>query len=331
MPISDQAAKLQPSSLYHGILQPQGFPGLPTDWESDWQTLPSADGVLKLFLAAHHSKRSLTDKEWNGPRGRALLIAHGLGEHGGRYLHFPHFMKDTVDSVFCLDHRGHGRSEGLRGHVDRFDQYTDDLASMIGHLEKQLKSRFEKPEIHVLGHSLGGLITLRALYLYPHLPLSSVTLSAPLFKIRFQLPAVKKVTAIALSKLWGSLHLDSEMNPCQLSHDPAVVEAYRMDRLVHSKGTPRLYTEMLAAFSDTLKRDSGLKHPIQFLVPLEDQIVDTDVTLDYFRRLKHREKTLRTYEGFYHESFNEIGKEKAFQDVKSWIRTHSRLASSLSG
>ena len=83
----------------------------------------AADQSLQLFQAIHHPK------DWKSHpfAHRALLIVHGLGEHGGRYLHAPHYLKDTVGAVYCIDQRGHGRSEGIRGHCDRFTQFTDDL------------------------------------------------------------------------------------------------------------------------------------------------------------------------------------------------------------
>src|SRR5271155_2712257 len=98
----------------NGVIQPAGFPPIPQDWTTRIETYPSYDDQLRLFSAIHQRKTLPTGKK---PL-RVLAIAHGIGEHGGRYLHFPHYLADTVDVVFCPDHRGHGRSEGLRGHVN---------------------------------------------------------------------------------------------------------------------------------------------------------------------------------------------------------------------
>lgn len=317
-PATVTAARVDPfagKTIFQGVLQPRGFPGLPEGWVSEWETFSSSDSELQLFLASYHPSN------WTSPK--VLLILHGLGEHGGRYLHFPHYLKNDVGAVFCLDHRGHGRSEGLRGHVARFDLLADDAALAVRRVDDILRKRFGRSEIHVLGHSMGGLVALRMMLLHPSLPVRSLTVSAPLLAVKVELPFAKRAAAHVLSRVWGSLHMNSEIDPRVLSHDAEVAEAYTADRLVHKKGTPRFYTELLGAMADTLKRDSGIEVPLQMIVPLQDSVVDPEAALGFFRNLKHREKQLRTYPGFYHESFNEVGKEQAFEDLRTWINTHS--------
>jgi alpha-beta hydrolase superfamily lysophospholipase len=305
--------------IHQGVLQPKNFPGLPEGWVSDWETFPSADGQLQLFQICHHPL------EWTSPK--VLVLFHGLGEHGGRYLHFPHYLQKDVGAVYAIDHRGHGRSEGLRGHVENFDSFSDDAAVAIRRIDEQLRKRFGRSEIHVFGHSMGGLVAIRMLFLHSGLPIKSVTISAPLLGIRVKLPVVKRAAAQVLARVWGSLHMSNEMDPSVLSHDKDVVQAYIDDRLVHNKGTPRYYVELLRAMADTNRRDFGIEVPFQMLIPLLDSVVDSDVSMKFFRELKLREKQLHTYPGFFHESFNEIGKEQAFEDLRSWINTHSPSSS----
>lgn len=295
-----------------GVVQPKGFPGLPSGWQSEWETFHSADRSLQLFGAFHHR---------TGPR--ILVVSHGLGEHGGRYLHLPHYLQDAVDGVYCLDHRGHGRSEGLRGHADSFDQYCDDLILLIRRLDERAKKSYGKSEIHVLGHSMGGLIALRAHFAVSNLPVRSLSLSAPLLGIRVEIPLVKRMAAGTLSKLWGTLQLANEIDVNLISHDPEVVRAYQTDRLVHNRITPRLFTSMVSAIEATAKRDSGLAYPVQLMLPGEDKVTDSAAARKWFDALKHPDKVLRTYPEFYHESLNELGKEKAFDEVREFIRRRS--------
>ena len=297
--------------IYQGSLQPAHFPALPRDWVSEWETFPSSDGALQLYSAIHHKR------DWKGHT--ALVVLHGLGEHGGRYLHFPHYVQSAVDAVYCLDHRGHGRAEGLRGHVEQFDLYADDAALAISRIEDHLKKRFGQSKVHLLGHSMGGLIALRTLFKYPNLPIASLSVSAPLLGIRVRVPVVKKTAAYLLSRVWGKLHMTSELDPNQLSHDQEVVEVYQKDRLNHNKVTPQFFVELEAAIADTMRRDSGLSIPLQMMVPLQDQIVDPEASLSFFRGLKNRDKVLKTYPSFFHESFNEIGKEQVFEDLVHWM------------
>ncbi|MBI2711401.1 MAG: lysophospholipase [Bdellovibrio sp.] len=299
---------------YGGILQPQGFPPLPADWESEWETLASSDGALQLFGVLHHKKN------WKTPK--VLVVLHGLGEHGGRYLHLPHYLQNEVDAIYCLDHRGHGRSEGLRGHVEDFDLYSDDAALVISRLDEMLKKRFGHSEIHLLGHSMGGLIGLRTCLKHSTLPLLSATISAPLLGIRMKVPPVKKALSGFLAKTWGSLQLTSTLDPSHLSHDSEVGQAYMKDRLVHLKVTPKFFVSLESAMADTLKRDSGFHFPMLLIVPMQDKIVDSDVALEFFRNLKHREKVLKTFADSFHEPLNEVNKEEIIGEIGKWIHAH---------
>lgn len=295
-------------------MQPRGFPGLPEGWVSQWETFPSADGSLQLFGVNHHLEK------WTAPR--ALIVLHGLGEHGGRYLHFPHYLKDTVQSVYCLDHRGHGRSEGLRGHVDRFDLYVDDAVLAIKRLDEHLKRRFGKSELHLFAHSMGGLIALRAVLKHAELPLQSVAISSPLLGVKVELSLVKRAAARALARVWGKVHMNSDIDPSTVSHDPEVVQNYIQDRLVHKKGTPLLYVEMMGAIEDTMKRHGPIQFPIQAMLAGEDRIVNTQAALEFMENLEAKEKLTLTYPGYFHEIVNELGKDRVFEDLKKWIIQH---------
>lgn len=312
--------------ITHGIIQPKGFPGLPPSWVTDYQTWRSADDKVEIFGALHHLRHVQRGAEPAQKGHRALIISHGLGEHGGRYLHFAHYLQDAIDVLFCPDHRGHGRSSGRLGHVDQWSRYAEDFALAIRKLDSELKERYGKSEIHALGHSMGSLILLGAAFEHPGLPLKSLTISSPLFKIRVEVPLLKRAMAGTLSRIWGTLQMGNELAATQLSHDPEVAEAYRKDRLVHAKITPRLYTEMIRAIPAMARRESGLPWPLLAVVPLADPILDPEGALDFYRKLKIRDKQLKTYPGFYHEAFNEVGKEQVFEDLREWIKKHSGIA-----
>lgn len=141
-----------------------------------------------------------------------------------------------------------------------------------------------------------------------------------------EVPFAKRALAGALSRLWGTLQLGNELVATQLSHDPEVSAAYLKDRLVHARITPRLYTEMLGAIPTIARRETGLNWPLLAVVPLADPILDPEGALEFYRKLKIRDKQLKTYPGFYHEAFNEVGKERVFEDLREWIATHSGIA-----
>jgi alpha-beta hydrolase superfamily lysophospholipase len=264
-------------------------------------------------------------KDWKTQR--VLVVLHGMGEHGGRYLHFPHYLQSWVSGVYCLDHRGHGRSEGIRGHIERFDLFAEDAALAIHHLDEDLRKRFGiQPEIHLFAHSMGGLIALQSLFQFPDLPIRSVTLSAPVLGIAAKVPKIKKIAGRIISKVWGSMQMTSEVDPKALSHDENVALVYQADRLVHKKITPQLFFSMESSMASMRKRESGLNYPLQLVLPMQDRVVDSQVSLEFYRQLKSREKSLKTYPQFFHESHNELGKEQLFDDLLNWLKAYSTVS-----
>ena len=314
--------------LLQSFLQPKGFPSVPSDWSSQGERVPGARPNPDLFSL------TLRSPEASNPY-RILAVIHGQGEHLGRYLHFPHYLRDAVQQVSLFDLRGHGRSEGLRGHIDRFDEYVDDAAAFIGSLvgraQKEGVTRGAPVELHLFGHSMGGLIALRLLLSRPELAFASATVCGPLLALKLKVPAAKQLAAYGLAHLWGNLQLSSDLDPETLSTDVAVQEAYQRDRLVHNKATPRFFVELKAAMADTLSRKGGYKTPLQFLIAMKDTIEDPDVVLSYAREVDLGDKEIRTYAEFRHESFNEIGKEAPFEDSKRWILRHSKSANGSKG
>lgn len=292
--------------------------GLPAGFEQRTLTLPSADGKAALFV------NQWVRREITGP-ARVLFVVHGQGEHGGRYRHFASHLSDCLDAVVAMDHRGHGRSQGVRGHVDRFGQYVDDAFAVLEATHKAFSSpdTGRAPRMHLLGHSMGGLISLLMLQEKSVGFLRSATLSAPLLRLKYPVPALKQAAGHILSRVLGGLQMETGLDCSLISHDPKVVQAYRDDELVHSKATTRFFTEMLGAIQSAGSRRSGVFVPLQFIVPTADGLVDPQATLEFAERLEHPQKRVVRMEGFFHESFNELQKERAFEELRSWIRSHS--------
>lgn len=306
-----------------GIIQPKGFPGLPSGWISEEDFFPSTDESIRLFSILHRKQDS--------PRGSAVVVLHGQGEHGGRYLHVPHYLKNLVDYVLTFDHRGHGRSEGIRGHIDDFDDYVRDAGLVIRQLDQKLKKLHGNAEIHLVGHSMGGLIALRLLHLDPACPVQTASFSAPLLQLAMKVPFIKKWSGKLVAPILGSLHLESGLDPRGVSHDPEVIKTLQKDHLSHTKVTPRFFVEMERAMAQTRLITAGFLPPLLFLVPLADPIVDSKVTVDFFDRLKHSPKNLVKLAGYFHEILNEggegksgdpISKDRVFEELKKWISTH---------
>ncbi len=295
-----------------GVKQPIGYPGVPAHWETETETVLGADGKTKLFAFSHRKKAPAEIK-------RVLILSHGFGEHGGRYFHFPYFLDAAVDAIYIHDHRGHGRSEGMRGDAPSFDTLVDDLKTVIQHVEQKYFKINPHAELHFLGHSLGGHIGLRLGFLHANLPLKTFQISSPYLALYQEPPLALRLAAKVLSKTWGSLSLTADVEPSVVSRDERVIENYGEDRLNHSRMTPRFYTSMTAAQVDTRRRTTGLYYPLALHVPLADRLVDSATTLKFYGALENPGKQLFEYPDFRHEPMNDIGKEKFFENMKTVI------------
>lgn len=297
------------------------FPELPSDWILESDHFASSKDSTGLFL---NLWRKRTPKH-----RRALFIVHGFGEHGGRYEHAAHFLDSTVDFIGAVDYRGHGRSQGLRGHTSQFQNYVDDVRSGLIRFKSRLEQWTPHFEIHLLGHSMGGLISFLLGQQDDSLPLRSMSLSTPLLKLKMPVPPVKEFAARLIRPILGSIQMTNEIDSAWLTHDTELNSFYRADQLNHNKVTPQCFLEMNEAMEKASCYSGEFPYPVQFQIPTDDAINDPAHAQQVFAQLKLRsgvDKQLATYAGFFHESYNEIGKEKPFGDLERWILKHSLQA-----
>ena len=265
-----------------------------------------SDGVNIFFR--HYTAES--------ERGR-LVIAHGLGEHSGRYGNIIRRLLAKGISVWGLDHRGHGQSEGKRGHVLNFMQYLTDLHSMLD-LAREGISAGRK--CFLLGHSMGGLIAIYYAQRFPEL-IDGVLASSPALGMVIEIPAAKKILGSLMSFLWPSLTLGNELDAGKISHDPDVVSSYTNDPLVHDRVSSRLFTELMAAMETVNHQAATLQVPILMQVAGDDHLVNARTAAHFFDNLELQDKILHVYDGLYHEIFNEVEaqREQVFHDLEDWL------------
>ena len=244
-----------------------------------------------------------------------LLLSHGLGEHAGRYAALARDLAPRGIEVHALDHRGHGRSGGIRGHTPRFGRLVDDFdAFAVGVMEKAPPG----VPVFLLAHSLGGLIGIRWLETRPHPELRGAILSAPLLGIAKQAARWKTASSGVLSAVLPWIPIPNEVDPAELSADPAYVRSYRDDPLVHNRITPRLYTEMVGAMGMAVAEKDRISLPLLFIVPGADTIVKEDETLRFAESLRG-DVTIRRFPGFHHESLNELERARPIADIVEWM------------
>jgi len=254
------------------------------------------------------------------PEQARMVIAHGLGEHSGRYGNVIERVVPNGFSVWAPDHRGHGRSGGRRGHVLNFVQYLSDLRLTVELVKKDMPGGMP---CFLLGHSMGGLIALYFAQRHPE-HIDGVVASSPGLGLAIEIPPLKKVIGSLMSYVWPGLTMGNELDATKISRDSNVVSAYEDDPLVHGRISVRLFTEFLAAMESVNQQASTLNVPVLMQVAGDDYLVSADSSKQFFEKLTLQDKALFVYDGMYHEIYNspEDQKKKVLDDLEAWLEKH---------
>jgi len=198
-----------------------------------------------------------------------LLVVHGLAEHSGRYMNVVNFLVPSGYAVYGIDHIGHGKSDGKKGYVQRFEDYTTTLKKYFD----MIRGWHPEKPIFLVGHSMGGLISAAYLLKYQD-ELSGAVLSGPGIKVPDNISQAIIIAGNILSFIMpktGLVQLDAE----GVSRDPVVVDAYASDPLVYTgKITARLGAELLKAMKRVTEQAPKIRLPIMIVHGSDDKLVD---------------------------------------------------------
>lgn len=258
----------------------------------------------------------LAYRSWEAERARAaLVVVHGLGEHSGRYAEFGERMAGYGISTFAMDLRGHGLSEGRRGHVPSFDIFLQELDRFRREVEGL--ADFKVP-LFLLGHSLGGLISLRYQEEY-NTRFEGAIIISPWLATAVTVPRWKANAAQALARILPSLPFKANIRAEHVSRDSDIVDAYRADPLVHDTVTPRFFSEISSAMGLALQRSDRIQEPLLFMAAGDDRLVDTERSLTFARSIAASDLTIRVYAGHFHELLNELDRATIHREIRDWI------------
>lgn len=244
-----------------------------------------------------------------GDGDKDVLIVHGLAEHAGRYEHVAAALVSAGWRVTLVELRGHGESEGKRGHCKYWHRYVEDVqaaAAVVG-----------GPFV-LISHSMGGLVTFDALR-EPLTPAClAIAASNPFLGLTEPLPAWKDFAARIATRIAPTLSIPTELDASHLSHDAEMVRAYEADPLVYGTVTARWGTEMEKAQQRVMDDAPKGRLPLRIMIGTGDAICDPEAG----RRLARDwggdvDEVL--YEGLYHELFNETERESIIQDMVTWL------------
>jgi alpha-beta hydrolase superfamily lysophospholipase len=243
-----------------------------------------------------------------------LVVVHGLKDHGARYAELAESLVGQGFAVHAFDLRGHAHSEGIRVHVNAFEEYLADLDLFLARVRQREPGR----PVFLLGHSMGGAIVTQ--YTLTRKPdIRGLVLSAPALK-----PGADVSGAlIAVTRVLGGVlpHLKVlKLDPQQFSRDPAVVKENETDPLVFQTAAPaRTASELLQVLGQLSERLEEVTAPVLVLHGTADVVTDPEGSKGLVARARATDKTLKLYEGLSHDLLHEPEKAQVRADVVQWL------------
>jgi len=248
------------------------------------------------------------------PRACVVLV-HGWGEHSGRYQELATELFDREFAVWRYDQRGHGKSGGIRGHAPRFQSLIEDLDLVTTYALKRTEG--DGPLLMV-GHSMGGLVTLRACQVGA-IASAAMVCSAPWLSTAAPLPQWKRWMGEVLAHSLYALPIPNSLDAEVLTSDPVKREEHRNDPLVHGFMTPRLFKEVEEAQAAAVSQPHRLSTPTLFFVPGKDQLVDSSVTRSFTQNTSGADVVTIEVPEARHEIFNEVDRAVRFSEVGEYF------------
>ena len=265
-------------------------------------------------------------RHWPAPGAAhgTVLVVHGLGEHIGRYETLAGRLNAWGWHVTGHDQRGHGESEGARGALPHDEALLDDLALVVDAVRAELPA-----PLVLLGHSMGGVVAARFVAgalesTAPRWsrPVDALVLSSPAFDPG--LSTAQKLQLALAVKLAPNKALSNGLDPAWISRDPAVVDAYRRDPLVHDRITPRLARFIVDGGATAISRAAAWRAPTLLMWAGADRCVAPAGSRDFAVAAPRVLVQTQDYGPLAHEIFNEPEKEEVYAQLGRWLALRTR-------
>lgn len=278
----------------------------------------------ELFFTSSDNLK-LYAQYWEATQPKAIVVlVHGMGEHSNRYQHVAESFCKNQYSFFSFDLRGHGKSEGKKGHTPTYERLMLDIDFAI---EKAKEFLGDRPII-LYGHSLGGNQVLNYL-LRRNTHLLATIVSSPWIRLAFEPPKIKVRLAKIMNTLYGAFTEKSELDASALSSDAQVGIAYKKDPLVHEYVTARMFLQCYEAGNYILEKASKFKAPLLLVHGDQDRLTSYIASTD-LHTLNKDAIDLRIWKDGYHELHNEVFKEEYIQYLIDWCNRQVETAQPIS-
>jgi alpha-beta hydrolase superfamily lysophospholipase len=260
-------------------------------------------------------------QRYTPPSPRATVaVLHGGGDHSGRYPALTSALVRAGFQVALVDFRGHGQSDGRRWHIDAFSDYVSDLDAFVAKLSQD---GIAGERLFAVAHSQGALVA--ALWgLTRGKLLSGFVLSSPYLKLAMKPPAAKVLGARVLGRVIPWFPVSTGLDVDDLTSDPELRRWTERDPLYGRATTPRWFDEATRAQVEVLRRAGEWQAPMLVLAGGADRIADVAATRAFVDAARSPDKRLVVYDGFRHELFNEVERDRPIGEAIGWLTARSR-------
>ncbi|VTU34579.1 Phospholipase YtpA [Variovorax sp. SRS16] len=248
----------------------------------------------------------------DAPARAVVLLVHGLGEHAGRYGHVAARLHAWGFAVHAVDHYGHGASSGRRGGLPSVMRLVDDLALVVD----EVRAAHPGLPLVLLGHSLGGLVAASFVARAVR-PVDGLVLSSP--GLDAGLSAFQKLLVAVLSRVAPGLRVGNGLDGNYLSHDRAVVQAYRNDPLCHDRIGARLARFLADEGAVVQAAAPRWQVPTLLLYAGDDRLVKPAGSRAFAATAPAPSISATCFQRLYHEIFNELDAEPVFAELGRWL------------
>lgn len=252
-------------------------------------------------------------RSWRSQAPKAVVvICHGVNSHSGQYLWTGERLAAAGFAVYAYDHRGRGHSEGPRFYIDDVREYTDDLGTFIA----LAKSREPGLKVFLLGHSAGGVVSCT--WALDH---QSEIAGFICESFAFEVPAPAPVLALVrlLARITPKLPV-LKLKMKDFTRDPAALRALEADPLTKGEAQPARTVAALLEATDRMRREfSRITLPVLIMHGTQDKATRPSGSELFYEAAGSRDKTLKLYEGHFHDLLNDLNKEQVMADVIAWI------------
>jgi alpha-beta hydrolase superfamily lysophospholipase len=274
-----------------------------------------SDSTLSTFTASDGDNLAVQD--WPLPDGLALrgivVVVHGLGEHAGRYEPLARRLNEWGFAVRGYDQYGHGESGGVRGTLPSSTRFLDDLADIVDSTRMRIDD--DTPLI-LFGHSMGGLVA-SCFVAQKRRQVDALVLSSP--ALDPGLNAVQRVLLGVLPRFVPNLTVGNGLDVDFISHDPAVVAAYKNDPRVHDRVSGRLARFIADAGPWVVSRATRWTVPTLLVYAGADHLVNPAGSRAFAEAAPKNVVTARCFDELFHEVFNEADAEPVFDTLRQWL------------